>query len=169
MNIKRQPGKFLLILGTLVVFGLAAFITGRYILFYKIRNTIQHELANLRQQGIHISYESLQVFPWDGKIEAHELTVRVRKDSVRADSTDRGLTAYLPYITLQGFDLIPFLREKTISVHKIHSYETYVTYPVNSTLFEHDSSKRRKIEVKNIAVGQVNFPDIDFYFPGKAT
>ena len=156
-------------MGALVVFGLAAFITGRYILFYKIRNTIQHELGNLRQQGIHISYESLQVFPWDGKIEAHELTVRVRKDSVGTDSTDRGLVAYLPYITLEGFDLIPFLKEKTISLHKIHSYETYVTYPVNSTLFEHDSSRRRKIEVKNIAVRQVNFPDIDFYLTDQHT
>jgi hypothetical protein len=163
MNSSHGKGKILRVLVVVVLLGVIGFFTGRYILYVKIRNTIEHELGSLRKQGIHVTYDNLEVYPWDGKIEVHELTVKIRKDSLGRDSTGQGMNAYLPYITLEGFDLVPFLREKTISVHKIHSYETYLTYRINSTLFEHDKREKRKIEINNISVREVNFPRIDFY------
>jgi hypothetical protein len=158
-----NKGKVIRVIVSLLLLGIVGFFAGRYILYVKIRNTIEHELASLKKQGIHVSYENLELYPWDGKIEVHELTVKVRKDSTQSDSTDRGLDAYLPYVTIEGIDLLPFLKEKTLAVRKIHSFETYITYRMNSTLFEQDKSSRRKIEVRNIAVDKINFPRIDFY------
>jgi hypothetical protein len=163
MRFHHGKGKVLLVVLTLAMVGMVLFFAGRYFLYVKVKNTIEYELGALGKQGIFVTYENLEVYPWDGKIEAHEITVKVRKDSLSGDSTSRGLDAYLPYVTIEGIELIPFIKEKTISVHKIHSYETYLTYRINSTLFEQDKSQRRKIEVQNISVQQVNFPRIDFY------
>jgi hypothetical protein len=152
----------------LLLFGVVAFFVGRYVLYVKIRDTIEYELGSLKKQGIHISYENFELDFWEGKIEVHELNVRVRKDSVQNDSTSQGLHAYLPYITIEGINLLPFLKDKTLSNRKIHSYETYLTYRIKSTLFEHDKSGKRKIEVRNIAVGEINFPRIDFYLTSES-
>lgn len=150
------------------MFGVVAFFVGRYVLYVKIRDTIEYELGSLKKQGIYISYENFELDFWEGKIEVHELNVRVRKDSVQNDSTSQGLHAYLPYITIEGINLLPFLKDKTLSIRKIHSYETYLTYRIKSTLFEHDKSGKRKIEVRNIAVGEINFPRIDFYLTSES-
>lgn len=163
MSPGRNKGKAIRILISLLLFGIVAFFAGRYFLYVKIRDTIKYELGTLKKQGIHVSYKNLEVYPWDGKIEVHELKVHVRKDSAQNDSTSQGLNAYLPYITIEGIDILPFLRDKTLSIHKIHSFETYLTYRIRSTLFEQDKSEKRKIEVKNIAVGEIHFPRIDFY------
>lgn len=163
MNPGKNKGKVTRILIAVLLFGIVAFFAGRYFLYLKIRDTIEHELASLRKQGIHVSYENLELYPWNGKIEVHELNVRVRKDSVQSDSTSQGLNAYLPYIIIEGIEVLPFLRDKTLSIQRIHSFETYLTYRINSTLFEQDKSEKREIEVKNIAVGEIHFPRIDFY------
>jgi hypothetical protein len=167
MTPAHRKGRIIRVLVSVILLGVVGFFAGRYILYVKIRDTIEHELASLKAQGIHVTYDNLEIYPWDGKLEVHELYVKVKKDSVENDSTARGLTAYLPYITIEGVALLPFLRNKTIAVRKIHSFETYVTYPLNSTLFEQNKISRRNIEVKNIAVKEVNFPQIDFYLTGK--
>jgi hypothetical protein len=167
MNPAHRKGKIIRVLGSVILLGVVGFFAGRYILYVKIRNTIEHELSSLKDQGIHVTYANLEIYAWDGKLEVHDLYVKVRKDSIGSDSTTQGLTAYLPYITIEGVDLLPFLRDKTIAVRKIHSFETYVTYRINSTLFEQDKDHKRKIEVRNIAVKEVSFPRIDFYLTGK--
>jgi hypothetical protein len=158
-----RKGKYLRLTAGIAVLAILLFFIGRYVLYIKVKNTIEYELRSLAKQGIHISYENLEVYPWDGKIEVHQLNLKVRKDSVLNDSINQGLNAYLPYVTIEGIDLVPFLQDNTLSVHRIHSFETYVTYRINSTLFELDKSYKRKIEVKNISVDEVNFPRVDFY------
>lgn len=169
MNLLRDKIKVLRITAAVILLGVAMFFAGRYVLYLKIRNAIVNELASLKSQGIYVDYENLEVHPWDGKLEMHELHVNVRKDSVNKDSVAAGLNAYLPYITLEGVNVIPFLRNKTIAVDRIHSYETYVTYRSEATLFDKKSNKKRQIEVQNISVNNIEFPRIDFYLTGGAS
>ncbi len=163
MSGRRNKGKAIRIVVFLLLFGTFAFFAGRYILYIKIRDAIENELGSLKKQGIIITYDDFEVFAWDGRIDIHELKVKVRKDSLVNDSIAHGLDAYLPYITIEGIDPFPFLREKTLSIGKIHSFETYVTYCTNSTLVGTGKSAKRQIEVNNIEIDNISFPRIDLY------
>ncbi len=136
-----------------------AFLGGRYFLYYQIRKTIEKELANLAEQEIYVEYAALKIHPFEGSLEVEDLKVYVRKDS----SGHPGLDAHIPYILINGIDLIPFITSKTLSLHTVVASNAAVTYARGSTIFQYDSTQKRKIELRNIAVGNVELPGIDLY------
>lgn len=142
-----------------VAFVAIAFLAGRYLLYYQIRKAIEKELANLQEQEIFVSYDELNIQLFRGALEVEHLNVYVRKDS-----TDHpGLDAQIPYVLIKGIDLIPFIRSRTLSLHSVIANNAAVTYAKGSTLFEHDSTRERKIELRNIAIQNVELPGIDLY------
>lgn len=136
----------------------ALFYGGRYLLYIKIRNTIATELKSLEKQDVFVTYDHMQVHPWVGKIEFVQLMVKMRKDSAGF-----GIIADIPYVLLKGIDLIPFIKNKTLSLHIIEAHQPRITYVKQSQLIETDSTARRNIEFRNIQVKRVDFPGLDIY------
>jgi hypothetical protein len=167
MNLINGKARFFRVFVSVIMLGIIIFFTGRYILYYQIKKTIEQELLSLKDQGIHVTYKNLEVDAWDGQIEVHELAVKVRKDSSANVPLNEGLDAVLPYVLIKGIDLIPFLQSKTLSINVVHSFQTNITYKINSTLFEHDKKLKRKISLQNISVKSVELPKIDFYLTDK--
>src|SRR5690606_19119656 len=131
----------------------------RYILYNQIRKAIEKELANLEEQEIFVSYDALNIQLFRGALEVEHLKVFVRKDN--ADHP--GLDAYIPYVLIKGIDLIPFIQSKTLSLHSVVADKAAVTYAKGSTLFEYDSTREAKIELRNIAIENVELPGVDLY------
>ncbi len=158
VNSKRGKKRLWVAVG-IIMFLVVAFFAGRYLLYVSIRNAIEAELASLKEQEIFVDYDHLEVNPWKGKIEFLRLTVNVRKDNDKAE----GLAAIIPYVLIKGIDVIPFLTNKTLSVHTIMAEDAAIIYAEGSTLFQQDSTDRRKITVKNISIDRIAFPGIDLY------
>lgn len=145
-------------LGVMAVLAIA-FLAGRYILYHQIRKAIEKELANLREQEIFVSYDALNIQLFRGALEVEHLEVLVRKDSI----DHPGLDAYIPYVLIKGIDLIPFIQSKTLSLHSVVADKAAVTYAKGSTLIEYDSTREGKIELRNIAIENVELPGVDLY------
>jgi hypothetical protein len=135
------------------------FFVGRYLLYSQIKHTIEEELAALKDQEILVTYDHMDIDPWAGKLEFIGLSVKVRKDSVNQKN---GLDAAVPYVLVKGIELIPFLRNRTLSVHTISVQRALVSYARGTTLLEHDSTRRR-VRLRNISVQHVDVPSIDMY------
>ena len=156
---RNRTRKIILITLGVVAFLAIAFLAGRYILYSQIRKAIKNELANLEEQDIFVSFHALNIQLFRGALEVEHLNVYVHKDSI----DHPGLDAQVPYVLIKGIDLIPFIRSRTLSLHSVIANNAAVTYAQGSTLFEHDSTRERKIELRNIAIQNVELPGIDLY------
>ena len=156
---KNKRFKTIIVVVSVLMLLVVAFFAGRYLLYTKIKDTIASELRNLKEQEIDVTYDDMEVYPWDGKIEFNQLNIKIRKDK----NGRYGLNATLPYALIKGIDLIPFIRSKTLAVHTILVQESLILYAAGSTLFENEKMPKLKIELKHILVGNVDFPKVDFY------
>lgn len=163
MRLTVRQGKFLRRTLVFVLLSVVLFFAGRYFLYLKIRDTIEKELASLQSQGVYISYDNIEVNPWAGELQAYKFTVKIRKDSVPEGVKHYGLEAYLPYVEVRGLEVIPFIKNRTLSIKEIYSHETNLIYTLQSTLVKPQSGEKRKIELQNIAVGNIGLPRIDLY------
>jgi hypothetical protein len=168
MTMQRRKGKVLRILLISTLTATALFFAGRYFVYYQIKRTVESELASLSKQGIFVQYDNLEVDPWIGALEVYNLSVKVRKDSA-TNHGEHGLEAFLPFIQVQGVQLIPFIRNKTLVVRDIYSHKTSVTYTLQATLFETAKPGKRKVQLENIEIDRVDLPDIDIYLNDRST
>lgn len=132
------------------------FFGGRYFLFTKIRDKIEEQLSLLKEKGIDIKYDYMNVNVFTGKIEFYQLSVDVGKDSIS------GISCLIPHFLVKGVELIPFIRDRSLVINYITLQEARVTYTPGVSLFEKDSTSSKKLLLQNVSIGAIAMPSMKF-------
>ncbi|GEM_PF-1025900 len=144
---KKSRAFTLLVL--LPLFILALYVGGRYFVFSKIEEIIRKELADLEQQGIQIQLDSLQVGPWQNRIEIKGMKVRFTEDY----AADTKVEADAAAISIRGIDLLKVLRKKELHIRSVHLTEPYIqTFKVDAK-----KVKEKKVDSSNTNPRITNF------------
>ena len=163
MDESKRGKKRYWLASAIVLFLVIAFFVGKYILYVSIKKSIENELVSLQEQDILVAYDHFEVYPIKGKIEFVRLRVNVGKDSGAYD----GLNATIPYVLIKGVDVIPFLKNNTLSIHKVLAEDAAIVYESGSSILNEQNNKKRKISIENIAIENISFPGIDLYVTEK--
>jgi hypothetical protein len=151
----RKPGKKLRwILAIILLFGVAAFFGGRYLLLSKIRDTLHSRLGDLRSQGIYIKFRSAGINTWSGDLRINDLAIAIGKDTV-----NREVAATIPLLSVSGFQIIPFIKNRTISISNVKIENPAIAFRLN---IQTPESKARDaffedLNIENISITSSSF------------
>jgi hypothetical protein len=126
-------------------------IGGRWLIFNKIKGNLKERLAELREKGIHIEFESVRLKAWTGKLSVYNLVVHIDQDSV-----DQEIRLQLPLLTVTGIKLLPFITKNVLSIQSVAVHQPTIDYQVDFHLLE-DNNRRESLE--NIEIGHFSLSD----------
>ncbi|RAW01400.1 AsmA family protein [Pseudochryseolinea flava] len=126
MTALKTGRRFRWILASVLLFVVIAFFGGRYLLLSKIRDTLHNRLGDLRSKGIYIKFKSAKINTWSGDLNISDLQV-----SVGLDTTNRDFSAAIPFLQVSGFKIIPFIKNRTISIKNVALEDPALSFRLN--------------------------------------
>jgi hypothetical protein len=121
----KSSGKILFVTLSALTLAVLIFFAGRYFLLSQIRQTLHNRLGDLREQGVILKFDSAKINTWSGDIAIHRLNISIR-DSV--DTTRINVSAAIPEVIVDGINIIPFLKQKNISIDHVSLRHAVITY-----------------------------------------
>jgi len=112
-------------------------------------------VETLRKEGIHISFDSVDLDPWNGHIFVKNLKVIVGRDSVRAD-----IEASSRLLHIRGVEILPFLLEKTLTIRDIALYQPNIIYRDKSKI----QSGKNNMALDGIKINHINLAHASVLF-----
>lgn len=156
MPLRRRSRNILFVLIAVFILAISGFFVGRYLIFRKIRNVINEQLASLRDKGVDLRYEKARFNFFTGKIEVYQLTLDVGKDSSYTD-----IEAVVPYLLLKGIKIIPFMVDDALTITEVAAKQPTVIYRMSAKLFE--SKKEDRIALDRIRIDKIDLDEIMFH------
>jgi hypothetical protein len=142
------------ILAAILIFAFAAFFGGRYLLLSKIRETLHRRLGDLRSQGIDIKFKSADINTWSGDLNIDDLAISIGKDKANRD-----MTFQIPLLQVSGFQIIPFLRDRTISISNVTMQDPAMAFRLNVHAPQSDAPKAffEDLYIENVSITGSSF------------
>jgi hypothetical protein len=138
------------------------FLGGRYFLFTKIRDKIDDQLSRLKEKGIDIKYDYMNISVFTGKIEFYQLSVNVGNDSVS------GISCLVPHFLVTGVQLIPFIKDRSLVIDYITLQEARISYTPGVALYEKDTANTNGLLLQNVDIGTITMPLLKFVLKDSA-
>src|SRR3954469_26007684 len=111
LRIRRRRFFVAISLVAIIIF---LFFGARYFIFRLIKNSLHERVEILRKDGIRISFDSVDLDPWNGHIFVKNLKVILGQDSTNAD-----IEASIGLFLIKGVEILPFLIEKSVNIQDI--------------------------------------------------
>lgn len=145
LKIRRK--RFFIALSIVAVI-LLLFFGGRYFVFRLIRNSLHERVDALRKDGVFISFDSVDLDPWNGHIFVKDLNVKLGKDSTLAD-----LQASSRLLHIKGVEIIPFILDKKVNIGEILLLKPLLVYRSHTKVSD---GKNRQVALDGIKVNHIN-------------
>ena len=152
LKIRRKRLFIALSIVTVIVF---LFFGSRYFVFRLIRNSLHDRVEALRKDGVYISFDSVDLDPWNGHIFVKDLKVILGKDSVHAD-----IEASSRLLHIKGVEILPFLLEKTLTIRDIALLQPLIIYRDKSKL----KGSKDQVALDGIKINHINLANASFLF-----
>jgi hypothetical protein len=148
MRLVNSRRKVILVTLSAVMLILLIFFAGRYVLLSSIRSALYKRLDTLKEQGIAIRFESVDVNPWSGDIQVHNLTIDLG-DTLR----QKIIKASVPYLLVKGIEIIPYITDRNISIRSVALTQPSFTVRPDAEL---PGTGARKSFFENLYIQQIS-------------
>ncbi|HEY5824644.1 MAG TPA: hypothetical protein VIT44_09770 [Cyclobacteriaceae bacterium] len=152
LKIRRKRLFIALSMVAIIVF---LFFGGRYFVYRLIRNSLHDRVDALRKDGVYISFDSVDLDPWNGHIYIKDLKVILGKDSMHAD-----IEASSRLLHIKGVEILPFLLEKTLTIRDIALYQPNIIYRDKSKL----KGSKNQMALDGIKINHINLAKASVVF-----
>lgn len=147
----KPYGKRILYSLSFITLAVLIFFAGRYFLLSKIRQTLHDRLDDLRAKGIVLKFDRAEINTWSGDIAIHQLRLKITHPG---DTSREQVSLELPELVVQGINIIPYLKDKNISINHISLDRPIITYRPGAALPRQETREKffENIYIKDIRV-----------------
>ncbi len=145
-----------------IAIALVLFFGARFFIYWKVKDAIVKKIANLKEQGIHVRYNSFDVNSWNGSLSVKDLQI-----VTSAQDSACLLAGTVQELNVEGIFILPLLLKKKLCISSITLVQPWFQYSRRSKKLpqqsksETGSSPLRELQIDRIRIDSGKVEMID--------